>query len=158
PVVAPAELLVTAAGLADAPAELAVQIDLPDLLARLLLDAQEQAHAAQGIDVVAIDGWRGIGAVHKGVDWEIMRWAELGLPQLLALGVERQHVLVLVEGAHRVDDSPDDSHAGVALAGLVGLPHRLEALLGPLLHQALLGGVAVVVRPAEVRPVGGEEG
>ena len=73
-------------------------------------------------------------------------------PQVFPLQVERKDLQFapLVTG----DEDPAARHgnAGEANADAVNLPEQLRPVVGPLLQQTCVGGLAVVVRPLPGRP------
>src|SRR5262249_47422136 len=83
----------------------------------------------------------------------------LYLPQLLALfRVKAEQVLVVLGSAQDVELVPDDGRRGVADAEVLEGPCERQPPPGPLLEEALFGGVPVAVGAEPLRPVRRAEG
>ena len=102
----------------------------------------EIAHAAQGVNAVAING----GGAARTVAVTILHYAACNFfdPDFLAaIGVEGDETLGGVANAHRKQPSFDDGRGGIAISGILENPEALGAARRPFLEQAgLLRNIA----------------
>ena len=128
----------------------------PEFLAIRDLDADEGAVAAEGVNVVAIDGRRAPRANAPILLRHGVELAELVDPEFLAgIGVEAEEDFRAVARAHGEEFAAGDGEAGIAAAGIGIAPDFLRAFGRPLLEQAGFFRDVIAIRAAELGPVEG---
>src|SRR5262249_18351088 len=131
--------------------QVALEVDVPAFLAVGEGKADEFALATEGVESVPIDGGSAAWSVAVVQPREA---ADLARPDLLAaVGVQGEHDLVIVLGAHRVEAVANDSGARVAVAGVRVGPQQFRAVRGPVLEQSFFPGDFGTFGTAPLRPV-----